>query len=105
MYSLQIIPLVYVLLIGKGTDDYNSLFEQLLLKYDYEPESILVDFESATLKSTKALFPDAIQTGNFVYHLFSIKHYSYYKFRLSISLWTMSVERNSIIRSTEQVHR
>jgi hypothetical protein len=68
MYSLQITPLVYVLFIGKATDDYNSLFEQLLLHYDYEPESILVDFESATLKSTKAMFPEAIQIGNFVYH-------------------------------------
>ncbi|CAF2563492.1 unnamed protein product [Rotaria sp. Silwood2] len=61
MYSLQIIPLVYVLLTGKNTDDYNSLFEQLLLHYVYEPESVLVDLESATLKSTKTMFPEATQ--------------------------------------------
>ncbi|CAF1091814.1 unnamed protein product [Rotaria sordida] len=63
MYSSQIIPLVYVLLIGKDTNDYNKFFEQLMLHYDYDPESILVDFESGTLKSTKAVFPDAIQIG------------------------------------------
>ena len=52
MYSCQIIPLVYALLIGKETKDYNRFFEQLLLKHDYEPGSILVDFENATLKLT-----------------------------------------------------
>ncbi|CAF1356503.1 unnamed protein product [Rotaria sordida] len=64
IYSSQIIPLVYVLLIGKDTNDYNKFFEQLMLHYDYDPESILVGFESGTLKSTKAVFPDAIQIGN-----------------------------------------
>ena len=66
MYAYQIIPLIYVLLIGKETNDYNKLFEQLLLKHDYEPASILVGFESATLKSTRSMFPDAVQIGNFV---------------------------------------
>ena len=65
MYSCQIIPLVYPLLIGKKTIDYNKFFEQLLLKHDYEPESMLVDFENATLKSAEATFPDTIQLGNF----------------------------------------
>jgi hypothetical protein len=69
MYSLQIIPLVYVLLIGKNTDDYDKFFEQLLSHYDYEPESILVDFESATLKSTNSIFPQAVQIGKFLYKL------------------------------------
>ena len=66
MYLLQIIPLVYVLLIGKSIDDYDRFLEQLLLQYDYEPESILVDFESATLKSTTIIFPDAVQIGKFL---------------------------------------
>ena len=70
MYFLQIIPLVYVLLIGKSTDDYNDFFEQLLLQYDYEPESILVDFENATLKSIKTMFPNATPVGNFSYDFF-----------------------------------
>nr|CAF1647290.1 unnamed protein product [Rotaria sordida] len=52
---------LYVLLIGKDIKDYNNFFKQLLLHYDYEPNSVLVDFESATLKSTKAIFSDAIQ--------------------------------------------
>ncbi|CAF1195693.1 unnamed protein product [Adineta ricciae] len=63
MYSLQLIPLVYALLIGKNTKDYDRLFEQLLLHHDYQPESILIDFESATLKSSKSLFPQAAQIG------------------------------------------
>lgn len=64
MFSLQIIPLVYVLLIGKSTDNYNDFFEQLLLQHDFQPESILVDFESATLKSIKTNFPNAHPIGN-----------------------------------------
>jgi hypothetical protein len=70
MYSLQIIPLVYVLLIEEATDDYDGFFEQLLLQYDYKPESILVDFENATLKSIETMFPDAVQKGNFSYDFF-----------------------------------
>jgi hypothetical protein len=67
MYSFEIIPLVYVLLIGKEINDYNNFFEQLLLQHEYEPESILVDFERATLRSTKTMFPDAVQIGDFIH--------------------------------------
>ncbi|CAF1497769.1 unnamed protein product [Adineta ricciae] len=64
MYSLQIIPLVYVVLIGKNSYDYDQFFEQLLMHYGYEPESILIDDETATRKSTKSIFPQAVQIGN-----------------------------------------
>lgn len=64
MFSNQIVPLIYGLLIGKSADSYNKFFEQILLHGDYEPESILVDFEIATLKSIKLMFPDASQIGN-----------------------------------------
>ena len=89
MYSCQIIPLIYVLLIGKEINDYNKFFEQLLLKHDYEPESILVDFENATLKSTKTMFPDAIQHGNFELYVFFSKKYCCYEPRLFFPFWTV----------------
>ena len=57
--------LVHALVLGKETNDYNKLFAQILLTHNYEPESILVEFENATLKSTKKMFPSAIQFGNF----------------------------------------
>ena len=82
MYFYQIIPLVYALLIGKETNDYKNFFEQLLLKHDNEPESILVDFENATLKSTKTMFPDAIQFGNFELYAFFSKTDCCYESRL-----------------------
>ena len=88
MYSCQIIPLIYVLLIGKETNDYNKFFEQLLLKHDYEPESILVDFENATLKSTKTMFPDAIQLGTLSNMYFSAKN-TCYEPRLFFPFWTV----------------
>ncbi len=98
--------LLYMFYLLENTNDYNNFFEQLLLKHDYEPESILVDFECATLKSTKLMFPDAVQIGIFFDEVFfSIKNYFYYKYRMSFSLWTVFVERDSIIRSSKQVHK
>ena len=70
MYSCQVIPLVYGLLIGKKAKDYNKFFEQFLLKHDYESESILVDFENVALRSTKVMSPDAAQLGNFELYAF-----------------------------------
>ena len=70
MYSCQIIPLVYALLVEKETNNYNKFFEQLLLTHDYESESILANFGNATLKSTKGMFSDAIQFGNFELYAF-----------------------------------
>jgi len=91
MFSLQIIPLVYVLLIGKAAEDYNDFFEQLLLLHDFEPESILVDYEIATLKSIRTKFPDAQPIGNFSYDFLSTKVYFFYKigclFHMSQCLW------------------
>ena len=86
IYFYQIIPLVYALLIGKETNDYNKFFEQLLLKHDYEPESILVDFENATLNSTKKMFADAIQLGNFKLYAFFNKTECCYESRLFFSI-------------------
>ena len=57
------IPLVYGLLIGKRTEDYNAFFEKVLEQDDFRPESILTDNESATIKSVKALFPNILHIG------------------------------------------
>lgn len=98
MYSLQIIPLVYVLLIGKSTDDYNDFFEQLLLQYDYEPESILVDFENATLKSIKTMFPNATPVGNFSYDSFCPQKCIFRINRLYVSFRPMFMARITSVR-------
>ena len=59
----DIIPLVYALLIGKSFDDYNQFFELILQQDDFAPESILTDFESATIKSVHTLFPNILHKG------------------------------------------
>jgi hypothetical protein len=105
MYSLQITPLVYVLLIGKETKDYNNFFEQLLLQYEYEAESILIDFESATLKSTKMNFPDAIQIGKILYEFFVRQKLFCYENRMPISFWAMPVERITVVRPPKQLYQ
>jgi hypothetical protein len=63
------VPLVYALLIGKKATDYDQFFEKLLLEFDFNPDSILIDFEQATVKSITRLFPDAIQKGTHDAHM------------------------------------
>ncbi|CAF4868496.1 unnamed protein product, partial [Rotaria socialis] len=46
----QIIPLVYGLLVGKKTTDYDHFFQRIMDEDDFNPETILSDFEAATIK-------------------------------------------------------
>lgn len=64
LFKSQIIPLVYGLLIGKKTADYDQFFEKLLEKDNFDPDSILTDFEAATIKSVNSLFPNVVHKGN-----------------------------------------
>ena len=52
MITDTIIPLDYGLLVGKSTGDYNWFFEKVLKKDKFQPESIMIDFKSGTIKST-----------------------------------------------------
>jgi hypothetical protein len=61
--TTTVIPLVYSLLIGKHTDDYNGFFEKVFEQDDFRPESILTDYEPATIKSVKAFFPNLLHKG------------------------------------------
>ena len=63
LYKHQIIPLVYGLLIGKKASDYDNFFEHILKEDDFNPESILTDFEAATIKSVNSLFPNILHKG------------------------------------------
>ncbi|CAF1662454.1 unnamed protein product, partial [Adineta ricciae] len=58
-----VIPLIYGLLIGKSADDYKKFFEKVLEHDDFEPESILSDFESGTIKTIKDIFPNSDHRG------------------------------------------
>ena len=70
MCVLRIVLFVYALLVEKDASGANNCFQQLLLKYDYEAKSILVYFESATLKWTKKNSPGPTQIGNILYNFF-----------------------------------
>jgi hypothetical protein len=63
-FKSQIITLIYGLLIGKKTDDCNHCFEKVLEKDNFDPESILTDFETGTIKSVESLFPNVLHKGN-----------------------------------------
>ena len=51
LFESQIIPLVYGLLVGKKTTDYDHFFQRIMDEDDFNPETILSDFEAATIKS------------------------------------------------------
>ena len=72
LFKSQVIPLVYGLLIGKKASDYDQFFKLIMDQDDFNPESILTDFESGTIKSVKGLFPRALHKGNITTH-FSTK--------------------------------
>ena len=59
------IPLVYRLLIGKSSKDYNLFFEKVLAQDNLQPESIITDFETGTIKSVKDALPNVLQKGTF----------------------------------------
>ena len=63
LFKSQIIPLVYGLLLGKKATDYDNFFEYILKEDDFHPESILTDFEAATIKSVHSLFPNILHKG------------------------------------------
>jgi len=63
LFKSQIIPLAYGLLIGKKASDYDKFFERIMEEDDFNPNSILTDFESGTIKSIKSLFPNVLHKG------------------------------------------
>ncbi|CAF3455257.1 unnamed protein product [Rotaria sp. Silwood1] len=63
MMTNAIIPLVYGLLIGKSSDDYNQFFEKLFEQDNFQPESIMTDFETGTIKSVKEMLPNVLHKG------------------------------------------
>ncbi|CAF4036594.1 unnamed protein product [Rotaria magnacalcarata] len=45
-----ITPLVYGLIIGKSAEDYNLFFEKVLVLDNFQPESVMTDFKTGTIK-------------------------------------------------------
>ncbi|CAM4849508.1 unnamed protein product [Rotaria magnacalcarata] len=60
MMTNAIIPLVYGLLIGKSSEDYNLFFEKVLAQDNFQLESIMTDFETGTIKSVKDMLPNVL---------------------------------------------
>ena len=63
LFKSRVIPLVYGLLTGKKTSDYDQFFKRIMDEDDFNPDSILTDFEAATIKSVKSLFPNVVHKG------------------------------------------
>ncbi|CAF1516519.1 unnamed protein product [Rotaria sordida] len=63
MMTDAIIPLVYGLLIGKSAQDYNSSFEKVLVQDNFQPESIMTDFETGTINSVREMLPNVLHKG------------------------------------------
>ena len=65
MMGNAIIPLVYGLVIGQSDQDYNLFFEKVLKQDNFQPESIMTDFETGTIKSVKDMLPNVLHKGMF----------------------------------------
>ena len=65
MMTNAIIPFVYGLLIGKDSVDYNEFFRKLFEQDNFQPESIMTDFESGTMKSVKEMLSNVLHKGKF----------------------------------------
>ena len=66
LFKSQIIPLVYGLLVGKEATDYDSFFQRIMDEDDFNPETILSDFEAVTIKSINSIFPNLLHKGNMI---------------------------------------
>ena len=55
--------LVHGLLIGKSSEEYNLFFEKVLVQDNFQPESIMTDFETVTIKSVKDMLPNVLYKG------------------------------------------
>ena len=60
---------VYRLLIGKKISDYDQFFELLMETGGFNLESLLTDFESATINSVDSLFPNVNRQGHVTYRI------------------------------------
>ena len=54
------IPLVYKLLIGKSSEDYNLFVEKILAQTNVQSELIISDFKTSRIKSIKDMLPDIL---------------------------------------------
>ena len=68
------IPLVYGLLIGKSSEDYNLFFEKVLAQDNFQSDSITTDFDTDTIKSVKDIVP--IMHG----HLLLFSYFRFHSF-------------------------
>ena len=46
--------------------DYEQFFQCIMKEDDFNPESILTDFEAATIKAINSLFPRVSHKGNMI---------------------------------------
>ncbi|CAF1345379.1 unnamed protein product [Rotaria sordida] len=87
MMTNAIIPLVYGLLIGKSAEDYNSFFEKVLVQDNFQPESIMTDFETGTIKSVREMLPNVLHKGCF--------------FHFSQAIWQQVQEKGLVTKYRE----
>ena len=64
LFESRIIPLFYGLLVGKNSKDYERFFQCIMGEDDFNPESILTNFDAAAIKAINSLFPNVSYKGN-----------------------------------------
>ena len=64
LFKSQIILLVYGLLVGKNSTDYEQFFQCIMEENDFNPKAILTDFDAGTINAFNSLFPNVSHKGN-----------------------------------------
>ena len=67
MMNNIIMRLFYELLISKSVEDYNLFFQKVLEQDSFLPESLVIDFESSTIKLVKETLPNVLHKGQTSY--------------------------------------
>ena len=94
------------LLIGKGSTNYDRFFQCIMEEDDFNSESILSDFEAATIKSINSLFPNVVHKGSEITLFQIIIQICLDRFfRLFISFRSMYLASSSKFGITEKISR
>ena len=91
-----IIRLLYGLFIGKDSSDYKEFFRKLFEQDNFQPQSIMTDFESGTIKSVREMLPNTLHQGKLSSTLLiEEKEIKIFPYRMSLPFFTSGMATSS----------
>lgn len=76
--SLNVVPLIYVLMSNQRTESYVALLEMILSQLPgFNPIRFMTDYEAATMKAIETVFPQAVVKGCFYHYAKALWRYAH----------------------------